>query len=190
MKASPYHHAVTLYETGDSVDSEAQAGPSTPRRSHRIKQDPDAEIPELDAPSDTEQSRTVAKKQSKSALRRKSVKTDADVPDSDAPSPKKRARLPGKSKPKTVLQSLDVPHPEPAKWADTYAAIKAMRSLVVAPVDTMGCDQAQLRERDPKVCLDVLSLASHPSLSPHHLLSFLSFYVCQLVPWSDSERRV
>ncbi|KAI9570752.1 DNA glycosylase [Boletus coccyginus] len=149
-KASPYHHAVMLYEAG-LPDSEGLAGPSTPRRSHRIKQDPDAEVPELDVQSDTEQPRTVSKKKTEEpSLRRKSVRTDADVPDSDGPSPKKRARLTSKPKPRAVLQSLDVPHPAPARWADAYAAIKAMRSRVVAPVDTMGCDQAQLRERDPK----------------------------------------
>lgn len=161
-KASPYHHGVMLYEAG-LPDSEGLAGPSrSPRRSHRVKQDPDAlEVPELDVQSDTEQPRTVARKKTEEpSVRRKSVRTDAEVPDSDGPSPKKRARLTSsKPKPKAVLQSLEVPHPAPARWADAYAAIKAMRSRVVAPVDTMGCDQAQLRERDPKVSLGVSSLS-------------------------------
>ncbi|KIJ63357.1 hypothetical protein HYDPIDRAFT_134499 [Hydnomerulius pinastri MD-312] len=53
-------------------------------------------------------------------------------------------------KPKAIPQSLDVPHPPPTRWKETYDAIKKMRSRITAPVDTMGCDQAQLKEQDPK----------------------------------------
>jgi len=144
-KASPHHSAVTLYDARDVTDSEAQAGPSTPRRPRHVKQEPtDPETPGLDVPSDTRDGRTVSKN-TKPTPRQKSVKPD--VPDSDVSrnSPKKPT-----SKTKAILQRLDVPQPAPAKWADAYAAIKEMRSRVVAPVDTMGCDQAQLKERDPK----------------------------------------
>jgi endonuclease-3 len=155
-KASPYHSAVTLYDARDVTDSEAQAGPSTPRRPRHVKQEPtDPETPGLDVPSDTRHGRTVSKN-TKPTPRQKSVKPD--VPDSDVSrnSPKKPT-----SKTKAILQRLDVPQPAPAKWADAYAAIKEMRSRVVAPVDTMGCDQAQLKERDPKVGLDILSPLHH-----------------------------
>lgn len=47
--------------------------------------------------------------------------------------------------------SLEVPHPTPERWEETYKAIKEMRAKTVAPVDTMGCDSAQLHEIDPKV---------------------------------------
>ena len=164
-KASPYHNAVTLYEAGDP-DS---AGPSTPRRPSRVKQEPtDPETPGPDVSSDTKQGRTVSK-----TPRQKRAKTD--VPDSDASrkSPKKPT-----SKPKAIPQRLDVPQPAPAKWEDAYAAIKEMRSRVVAPVDTMGCDQAQLKERDPKVGLDVSS-PLHPSSCPS--LSSSAFF-CPFVP--------
>ena len=46
---------------------------------------------------------------------------------------------------------LAEPHTPPVKWKEAYDAIKEMRKRTVAPVDTMGCDQAQMREIDPKV---------------------------------------
>ena len=56
-------------------------------------------------------------------------------------------------KPKLIPQSLDVPHPSPERWKEAYDAIKEMRARTTAPVDTMGCDQAQWKEQDPKVRL-------------------------------------
>ncbi|KIM61114.1 hypothetical protein SCLCIDRAFT_122907 [Scleroderma citrinum Foug A] len=53
-------------------------------------------------------------------------------------------------KPKKIPQSLDVPHPSPERWKEAYDSIKEMRSRITAPVDTMGCDQAQWKEQDPK----------------------------------------
>ncbi|KIM83518.1 hypothetical protein PILCRDRAFT_69283, partial [Piloderma croceum F 1598] len=47
-------------------------------------------------------------------------------------------------------QTLKTPHPVPPRWWETYDAIKEMRSQIVAPVDTMGCDQAQLKEMNLK----------------------------------------
>ncbi|KAF8872669.1 DNA glycosylase [Gymnopilus junonius] len=69
-------------------------------------------------------------------------------PKSDVASPKKAKKLP--SKPKAIPQSLDTPHPAPPHWRETYDTIKEMRSRFVAPVDTMGCQQAQVAESDPK----------------------------------------
>ncbi|CAL1703295.1 unnamed protein product [Somion occarium] len=53
-------------------------------------------------------------------------------------------------RPKPIQQSLAVPHPAPLRWREAYDTIKRMRANIVAPVDTMGCDQAQLKEVDPK----------------------------------------
>ena len=61
----------------------------------------------------------------------------------DSPSPKKK---------KSIQMALDTPHPAPANWREAYDKIKEMRQMYVAPVDTMGCATAQLREIDPKVC--------------------------------------
>ena len=54
-------------------------------------------------------------------------------------------------KPKTIKQALEKPHPAPARWRETYDAIKEMRSRFPAPVDTMGCDTAKWKEIDPRV---------------------------------------
>ncbi|KAI0046586.1 DNA glycosylase [Auriscalpium vulgare] len=52
--------------------------------------------------------------------------------------------------PKLAHKAVKEPHPEPVGWRDAYDAIKDMRSRIDAPVDTMGCDMAQLKENDPK----------------------------------------
>lgn len=52
---------------------------------------------------------------------------------------------------KAIPQSLATPHPPPSTWRETYNTIKDMRSRFVAPVDTLGCDSAQLKETVPKV---------------------------------------
>ena len=54
-------------------------------------------------------------------------------------------------KPKAIKQALEKPHPAPARWQETYDAIKGMRSRFPAPVDTMGCDTAKWKEIDPRV---------------------------------------
>ena len=54
-------------------------------------------------------------------------------------------------KPKAIKQALEKPHPAPARWQETYDAIKEMRSRFPAPVDTMGCDTAKWKEIDPRV---------------------------------------
>ncbi|KAJ3556462.1 hypothetical protein NM688_g2013 [Phlebia brevispora] len=53
-------------------------------------------------------------------------------------------------KAKAIPQSLAVPHPAPPNWREVYDKIKDMRQSIVAPVDTMGCDQAQFGETDPR----------------------------------------
>ena len=148
-KASPYHAAVTLYEAqiGDGLTS-PEAGPSNPltRRSSRVKEEPvDGGRPgvDTDAPN-------IAKKTNPTP-RQKRVKTETETDTLNASPKKPKIKPTSKSKPKAVLSSLDVPHPAPARWSDAYNAIKEMRSRIVAPVDTMGCDRAQDGERDPKV---------------------------------------
>jgi endonuclease-3 len=51
---------------------------------------------------------------------------------------------------KSVPTALQEPHPAPERWREVYDIIKDMRSRTVAPVDTMGCDQAQFKETEPK----------------------------------------
>jgi len=52
---------------------------------------------------------------------------------------------------KPIPKVLSTPHPPPKNWEETYATIKAMRARFIAPVDTMGCQMAQVAEKDPKV---------------------------------------
>ncbi|KAH9813830.1 DNA glycosylase [Melampsora americana] len=56
-------------------------------------------------------------------------------------SPRKRT-----SPKKPIKLSLDIPHSAPQRWEETYNLIKTQRANLIAPVDTMGCDQAG---RDP-----------------------------------------
>jgi len=134
-KSSPYHAAVTLYEAQDD------AGPSTSRRrytrSTRTK-------PEDIAAEGTANELPL----SKSKKERLEPKVEAVMTVVLAEGVKHRSP----KKPKKIPQSLDVPHPSPERWKEAYDSIKEMRSRITAPVDTMGCDQAQWKEQDPKVC--------------------------------------
>ncbi|TFY71651.1 hypothetical protein EVG20_g1361 [Dentipellis fragilis] len=124
--------SVTLFTL---PELDAGAEPSTMRRSKRIK---------LETPTETikseVQTTTIVSKSSKA------VKAKEKAPRSPR-------------KPKAIPQALATPHPAPARWKETYDAIKEMRSKIVAPVDTMGCDRAQLKEDEPKARL-VVSLSS------------------------------
>lgn len=62
------------------------------------------------------------------------------------------ASSPQKTKAKTIKQALETPHAAPARWRETYDAIREMRARITAPVDTMGCDTAKWKETDPRVC--------------------------------------
>lgn len=120
-RASPYHTSVTLYETADS-----EAGPSTivTKRTTRAKFAANAKTEESEPDSvllETTQSNVVAKAK---------------------PSKAKKA--------KAIPQALAKPHPAPPRWRETYALLEEMRKGIVAPVDTMGCDQAQYAESDTK----------------------------------------
>ena len=54
--------------------------------------------------------------------------------------------VPGKSQDKAVSAFLNL-----LTACRNIALIKEMRAKIVAPVDTMGCAQAQNKESDPKV---------------------------------------
>ncbi|KAH9930839.1 DNA glycosylase [Fomitopsis serialis] len=68
-------------------------------------------------------------------------KTTVRVKKEGSASPKKQ---------KPIQQALETPHPAPARWSEAYSTIKDMRSRIVAPVDTMGCNRAQLEETIPQ----------------------------------------
>ncbi|GAA5861633.1 hypothetical protein JCM8547_000689 [Rhodosporidiobolus lusitaniae] len=52
---------------------------------------------------------------------------------------KKTAKSP--RKPRAHVEKLEKPHPAPARWEETYEVIRKQRETIVAPVDTMGCEQ-------------------------------------------------
>lgn len=137
-RASTYHGAVTLYEATSAGQSSTSRSPS-PKLSKRIKLEADSK------PSGFSDSEPPSK-----SLRRTSqtVKLECTEPTEDTSS---RVMSKSSKKQKPIPQSLDTPHPAPPRWEETYDAIKTMRAQIVAPVDTMGCDQAQHKEKDPKV---------------------------------------
>ncbi|KIY48169.1 DNA glycosylase, partial [Fistulina hepatica ATCC 64428] len=55
-----------------------------------------------------------------------------------------------RKKPVKVIQPKHDPSAAPPNWEAVYNAIKAMRTKIEAPVDTKGCDMAQLLETDPR----------------------------------------
>ncbi|GLB35576.1 putative bifunctional DNA N-glycosylase with associated apurinic apyrimidinic (AP) lyase function that catalyzes the first step in base excision repair (BER), the primary repair pathway for the repair of oxidative DNA damage [Lyophyllum shimeji] len=124
-RASPYNSEVTLFESN-------AAGPASPRRSKRVKREV-----EVDDPMDS------------LAGKSKTAKAKSS-PSKTSTSKKAAAKSP--QKPKPIPQALAVPHPTPERWQETYNIIREMRSRIAAPVDTMGCDKAHLKEpsTDPK----------------------------------------
>ncbi|KAI0333122.1 DNA glycosylase [Cubamyces sp. BRFM 1775] len=153
-RPSPYHTAVTLFEAGEG------AVETVVRRSKRLKttetsvSDP-VEL-EKHGPGENTALRTPVKSRKKTTTIIKSEETEETTtvapatPATAGPSKARKNRTASPRKPKSIPTALETPHPAPPRWRETYDAIKRMRSRIVAPVDTMGCDQAQLKETDPK----------------------------------------
>jgi endonuclease-3 len=98
-------------------------------------------------------------------------------------------------KPKPIPQSLTTPHPAPSRWQETYDTIKEMRSRITAPVDTMGCDQAQHKESDPKVNKDKEAASCCRKLTLHAPIRTGDFRLschscCRLRPKTKSRMRL
>jgi endonuclease-3 len=145
--------AVTLFHIL-AEDSAAETSGSTPapRRSKRIKTESSDEAPLTNSSAEGTKAVTPKPRRSTKRVKVENV-TDANTED-EATLPRRRAKpsrsgAPKKQKP--VQQALDKPHPTPEHWKEQYDTIKSMRTRLKAPVDTMGCDQAQNGETDPKV---------------------------------------
>lgn len=134
-KPSPFHSGVTVFEA---------PGPSTPRRSKRIKTTHNEQENSISS-----QVTTTTRKALGKAVKEEDAEVKTEVEEATTVK-KKRSASPRKAKP--IPQSLAVPHPAPPRWREQYNAIHEMRQGIVAPVDTMGCDQAQMKEVDPRVC--------------------------------------
>lgn len=140
-RPSPHNSAVTLFESaGLSTFTEADYTQS-PRRSKRAKHSGSVKVKSEDLHPSADESVTPTTPKPTRAL--KSELRKAKSMKLESPSPRKK---------KLIKMSLEVPHPTPPLWEEQYNAMMEMRRKYVAPVDTMGCDTAQLRETDPKVC--------------------------------------
>ncbi|EAU88217.1 DNA-(apurinic or apyrimidinic site) lyase [Coprinopsis cinerea okayama7 len=117
---------------------------TTPRRSlRRTKPEPSISndlSPLSSAPSSPEPTRKTKGKA------RAQVKAELDF----SPAASRSTSPTKKKSQKPIPQALAKPHPAPDNWKEVYDSIKKMRESIVAPVDTMGCAQAQYKETDPK----------------------------------------
>jgi len=153
---------VTLYNTlAEDLAAEASGSTPAPRRQKRIKPEDDDELSPTNSSVEDSGAATL---KSRRPTRRVKVEhaTDADVEAGTTRSKRRsassRVRAPKKQKP--IQQLLDKPHPAPEHWNEQYATIKSMRARLTAPVDTMGCDQAQNGETDPKVHIRLSNITS------------------------------
>lgn len=150
---SSANSAVTLYDAL-AADLAADAGGSAPapRRSKRIKAEAGGEATLVDFSA--EDSQAVTRGSGRSTKRVK-VEHVTDTNAGDEPVLEKRRTKSSRSnapkKQKLIPQSSEKPHPAPEYWREQYDVIRSMRARLKAPVDTMGCDQAQHGETDPKV---------------------------------------
>ncbi|ORY78466.1 DNA glycosylase [Leucosporidium creatinivorum] len=76
-------------------------------------------------------------------------------------------------KPKPFQEKLDKAHPEPKRWREQYEAIRKQRETIVAPVDTMGCeqggrdrDEAPTNEKDNRLSILVSLMLSSQTKDP------------------------
>lgn len=164
-KPSAFHTSVTLFTTSaapgtNGNEATVSDGSTSVRRSKRIK----LEQTEYAAPDQDENHSEFSDSEPSPPRKRKTrgnvknavassstVKVEeVDVKTIVTPT-KKSKKQSSPRKPKPIQQVLAVPHPAPLQWKETYDTIKKMRENIVAPVDTMGCDQAQHKEQDPKV---------------------------------------
>lgn len=131
-RQSAFNSSVTLYEPADIEELSSSFDP--PKKTRRIKRrDHDAQEPLSYTQESTPRKRLKA----------------------DATSPKKMISL---KKTKLIPQALASPHPAPENWREVYDTIGKIRSRFMAPVDTMGCDQAKYQEIEPEVYWSVYSI--------------------------------
>ena len=145
--------AVMLYNAlAEGLAPEASGSIPAPRRSKRIKAEDEDEVHLMNSSADDSMVATSGLRQ---PTKRVKVEHPSDTNVGDEVAlPKRRtesSRSGAPKKHKPVQQSLDKPHPTPEHWREQYDTIKSMRGRLTAPVDTMGCDQAQNGETDPKV---------------------------------------
>ena len=184
-RPSPFHANVTVYETSDEI---------TVRRSKRLKLSTPAEAATSHAhssltkpPQSREEDENAIESPRKVLL--KSIGAEATqlgeasvsstaTSTADVSVRPKSKRNASPRKPRPVPTALETPHPAPPRWQEAYDTIKCMRSRIIAPVDTMGCEQAQFKETDPKVCFTCTRISMsrfHCPSDEHFLLTEPAF---------------
>ncbi|KAK7438436.1 alpha,alpha-trehalase nth1 [Stygiomarasmius scandens] len=152
--ANPHNPAVTLFELNSSATASESATPDRPAKRVKFSKeeisDEDEPLSELSDDPYTPEPGPSKLTPKDSARSRKTPKKSEGKAPAKAKSPKK---------PKPIPTALETPHPAPDNWKVVYDKIKEMRSKVTAPVDTMGCDQAQRGETDPR-CRRLSTLVS------------------------------
>lgn len=165
-RVSEFDSRVTVFEpqnlSSGSVDELVEAGAidkangepeQSPKRSRkRIKLDPEdviADIEDLVYTQRTPKNVKSAYEEERTNLKSDSARTPSNGKHTASLDSLSKSKSPSKSKP--VPQFLARPHPAPPHWRETYETIKSMRSRFVAPVDNMGCAQAQTGEAEPRV---------------------------------------
>lgn len=145
-RVSAFSSQVTLFEVAEDLED-------TPRRSKRAKKEVIREDSVLEDVEDLEY--TPPERTPSSRKRKATVKSEPkQKKTASKSSPTKRAaKSESPKKAKSIPQVLSTPHPEPPKWRETYNTIKEMRARFIAPVDTMGCQRAQIEEKEPRVRL-------------------------------------
>ncbi|KAF5324704.1 hypothetical protein D9611_004343 [Ephemerocybe angulata] len=122
-----------------------RTAPKVKVKEEELKQE--AESPLSSPPSSPEEK--VAKTSRRAKGKAKVLELELDGADFEAGSSSTPVKAKAKAKPtKAIPSTLATPHPAPEHWEDVYDLIKDMRSRIVAPVDTMGCDQAQYKESE------------------------------------------
>ncbi|TBU40249.1 DNA glycosylase [Dichomitus squalens] len=166
-RPSAFHAGVTIFEPNEIAPEtlvrqskrlkvSTPANPSTSNCSQQRHGAPSSSTAPRSS-EDTVSGEVTTSRASKTAKVTQLVKTEVDseeaagsstsAPATGRPKPK---RVASPRKPRPIPTALETPHPAPPRWREAYDTIKRMRQRIVAPVDTMGCDQAQLKETDPK----------------------------------------
>ncbi|KAI5479324.1 endonuclease III [Pseudohyphozyma bogoriensis] len=82
-----------------------------------------------------------------------SLAADAATDYSDDVKPakiEKKPKVASPRKPPVFKVALDKAHPAPKRWEEAYEIIRKQREGIVAPVDTMGCEQGGRERTDEK----------------------------------------
>ncbi|KAK9894493.1 DNA glycosylase [Cystobasidium minutum MCA 4210] len=135
---------VTLVTLADDDPHEASTprvastSTSSPRPTRRASQQAKSEDADSDPVLSTPA--TPVRESRRKRSRTSTLKEESDDDDADVKVTKKTPSKSRPSSPTKLRAKLEVAHPEPPRWRETYEIIRIQRENIVAAVDTMGCD--------------------------------------------------